>query len=64
LIRGKLIKTMIRSLESQLQLNIKMCLPINKNIHLSSFDSSNIKNQIATYAKQGSWRLMGVMAQF
>ncbi len=49
-----MLKTMIRSLESQLQLNIKMCLPIKKNIHLNSFDCSNIKNQIATYAKQGS----------
>jgi hypothetical protein len=55
---------MLRSLESHLQLNIKMCLPIKKNINFSSFDSSNIKNQIATYAKYGSWRLMGVMAQF
>jgi len=42
---------MIRSLQSQLQLNIKMCLPIKKNIHFNSFDCSNIKNQIATYAK-------------
>jgi len=51
LIGGKMFKTMIRPLESQLQLNIKMCLPVKKNIHFSSFDCSNIKNQIATYAK-------------
>jgi hypothetical protein len=46
-----MFKKMVRSLESQLQLNIKMCLSIKKNIHFSSFDCSNIKNQIATYAK-------------